>query len=156
MPLKTGQKAPDFTLLDQNKDSHTLSDYFGNWILIYFYPKDDTPGCTKEACGIRDNYKTFKKEGIKVFGISKDTSSKHKKFAEKYQLPFTLLSDKEKEICELYDILLLKKMFGKEYMGIGRMSYLISPDGKIAKVYGKVKPAEHAEEILEDIKELKK
>lgn len=155
MALKIGDKAPDFKLLDQNEKEHTLKDYKGEWLLIYFYPKDDTPGCTKEACGIRDNFSTFTKEGIQVLGVSKDSTAKHKKFEEKYELPFTLLADTETEMCQAYGVWGQKKFMGREYMGINRMSFIISPDGKIAKIYEKVKPAEHAVEILNDIKELK-
>jgi peroxiredoxin Q/BCP len=155
MALAVGTMAPDFTLADQDEKEHTLSDYRGQWVLIYFYPKDDTPGCTKEACGIRDNYGTFEKEGIKVFGISKDSVAKHKKFVDKYELPFTLLADVETEVCQAFDVWGMKKFMGREYMGINRNSFIIDPDGKIVKVYEKVKPAEHAQEILDDIAELK-
>lgn len=146
--------APDFTLLDQDEASHTLSDYKGQWKVIYFYPKDDTPGCTKEACAIRDIYHDFAKLGVQVFGVSKDTPAKHKKFAEKYELPFTLLSDPEAGMIEAYGAWQEKSMYGKTYLGIQRMSYLIDPDNNVAKVYPKVSPTEHALELLTDIKEL--
>ena len=154
--LKVGTKAKDFTLADQDGETHTLSDYFGNWILIYFYPKDDTPGCTKEACMIGDVFPKFKKLKAKVFGISADSEKSHKKFAEKYDLPFTLLSDPDKKVLKLYGALGEKSMYGKKYIGILRNSYLINPEGKIAKVYEKVNPEKHADEVLEDIKNFSK
>lgn len=154
--LKVGTKAKDFTLEDQDGKSHTLSDYFGKWILIYFYPKDDTPGCTKEACSIGEIYPNFKKLKTKVFGISADNVKSHKKFAEKFDLPFTLLSDPDKKVLKLYGALGEKSMYGKKYIGILRTSYLIAPNGKITKVYEKVKPEIHAEEVLEDIKKFSK
>lgn len=154
--LKAGDKAPDFKLPSQDNEIHSLKDLKGQWVLLYFYPKDDTPGCTTEACAIRDNYPAFKKLGIKVFGMSADPVKKHQKFADKYDLPFTLLSDEEKTTLKAYGVWSKKKFMGREYMGILRQSFLIDPKGKIAKVYEKVKPAEHAEEVLEDLKALKK
>ncbi len=154
--LKVGTKAKDFTLADQDGETHTLSDYFGNWILIYFYPKDDTPGCTKEACMIGDVFPKFKKLKAKVFGISADSEKSHKKFADKYDLPFTLLSDGDKKVLKMYGALGEKSMYGKKYIGILRNSYLINPEGKIAKVYEKVNPEKHADEVLGDIKEFSK
>ena len=150
MSLKAGRKAPDFNLPDQNGDKHKLSTYKGQWVLIYFYPKDDTPGCTKEACAIRDNWGGFKKLKMQVFGISTDAVKKHAKFVDKYDLPFTLLADEEKKVVNKYGVWGLKKFMGREYEGTFRHSFLIDPDGKIAKVYEKVKPAEHAEEVLAD------
>jgi len=154
--LKKGNKAKDFKLLDQNGKEHKLSDYFGSWTLIYFYPKDDTPGCTKEACSIGEEFPKFKKLKAKIFGISADSVESHKKFVKKYKLPFTLLSDEKKKVIDKYGALQEKSMFGKKYIGIQRMSYLISPDGRVAKVYPNVKPAIHAEEVLKDIKEMSK
>jgi peroxiredoxin Q/BCP len=154
--LKESQKAPDFTLPDQNGKNHKLSDYKGQWVLLYFYPKDNTPGCTTEACAIRDSFPAFEKLKIKVFGISTDSVTSHKKFADKYQLPFTLLSDSEKTVVEKYDVWRVKNMYGRKFFGIARMSFLINPEGKIAKIYEKVKPAVHAEEVLADIKLLSK
>jgi peroxiredoxin Q/BCP len=150
MELTIGQKAPDFNLPDQAEKMHKLSDYAGKWVLLYFYPKDDTPGCTKQACGIRDNYESFTSRGIKVFGVSKDPIKKHVKFVEKYELPFTLLADEEKESIQAYDSWKLKKFMGREYMGTERNSFLIDPEGNIAKIYEKVKPVDHAELILAD------
>lgn len=153
--LKTGTKAPAFTLPDQEGKMHSLKDQKGKWTLIYFYPKDDTPGCTVEACTIRDNYSSFKKMGITVWGISVDPVKKHAKFVEKYSLPFTLLADEEKEVVNAYKVWGKKKFMGREYMGTNRVSFLIDPDLKIAKVYEEVKPANHATEVLADAKELK-
>src|SRR3972149_3031892 len=115
--LVVGSKAPDFTLLDQDGKSHKLSNYRGKWILLYFYPKDDTPGCTKEACSIRDNFPAFKKIKAEIFGVSIDSEKSHKKFAEKYDLPFTLLADPEKKVVEAYGVFGKKKFMGREYMG---------------------------------------
>ena len=150
--LQIGDTAPNFSAPDQNNTMQTLEDQKGNWVLLYFYPKDDTSGCTKEACGIRDNFAAFKKEGITVFGVSKDPVKSHKKFEEKYDLPFTLISDESTEINQAYGAWQEKSMYGKKYMGTARISYLIDPKGKIAKVYPKVKAGEHAEEVLKDVK----
>ena len=154
--LKIGRKAPLFKLLDQDEKMQALKDYLGKWTLIYFYPKDDTAGCTKEACTIADVYKDFKRQGVVVFGVSKDTSKSHKKFAEKYHLPFTLLSDPTMEMMNKYGAAVEKQMYGKTVRGTNRISYLVNPEGKIAKVYEKVDPANHALELLADIKLLKK
>ncbi|OGN07974.1 MAG: hypothetical protein A3C61_00850 [Candidatus Yanofskybacteria bacterium RIFCSPHIGHO2_02_FULL_39_10] len=150
--MEVGKIAPDFELLDQNGKLHKLSDYRGKTVLLYFYPKDDTPGCTKEACSIRDSQANFKNLTTVVLGVSVDSIKSHKKFAEKYKLPFTLLSDEKKAVVNLYGVWGKKKFMGREYMGTLRSSFLISPDGKIAKIYEKVKPEIHAEEVLEDIK----
>lgn len=139
--------APDFKLTDQNSKEHALSEYLGSYVLIYFYPKDDTPGCTKEACVIRDMYKDFQSNGVIVLGISSDKVESHKKFAEKYGLPFILLSDSEKKVIKTYG--------ANGALGTKRISYLIGPDGKIEKVYPKVDPAHHGVEILKDIYALK-
>ncbi|PCI21308.1 thioredoxin-dependent thiol peroxidase [Candidatus Wolfebacteria bacterium] len=152
--MKTGDKTKNFTLPDQNGDEHTLSDYRGKWVLLYFYPKDDTPGCTKEACTIRDHFSEFKKANLVVLGVSVDSVESHKKFEEKYGLPFTLLADEKKEVVKKYDVWREKLMFGKKYLGVKRMSFLIDPDQRIAKIYKSVKPSEHAEQILNDLKNL--
>jgi peroxiredoxin Q/BCP len=146
--LEIHTPAPDFTLPDQDNTNHTLSSYQGSFVLAYFYPKDDTPGCTKEACAIRDAYDIFKQHGITVLGISKDSVSSHKKFAEKYGLPFTLLADTDKKVISDYQAgsLLMTK----------RISYLIDPQGMIAKTYPNVDPAMHAKEILDDVALLQK
>jgi thioredoxin-dependent peroxiredoxin len=153
--LKIGKKAPNFSLPDQDEVRHSLKEYSGSFVLIYFYPKDDTPGCTKEACMITDVYKDFKKLGITVLGVSKDSPKSHKKFAEKYSLPFTLLSDKEGSMIEAYGAFQEKSMFGKTFLGIVRMSYLIDKEGKVLKVYPAVDPATHALEILKDVRSLR-
>jgi peroxiredoxin Q/BCP len=150
--LKEGTTAPDFSLLDQNEVMHTLSQYRGKTVLLYFYPKDDTPGCTKEACMIADVYNDFSARNIVVLGVSKDTPASHKKFASKYNLPFTLLSDRSGDAIEAYGAWQNKSMFGRSFMGISRISYLIDAGGKIQKVYPKVDPASHALEILSDVK----
>ncbi|MBP6945365.1 thioredoxin-dependent thiol peroxidase [Patescibacteria group bacterium] len=149
-----GSKAPAWTLLDQDGKEHSSSDYKGQWVVLYFYPKDDTPGCTKEACSFRDHFPKFKKIQATVFGISIDPPKKHTKFIEKFQLPFTLLSDEDKTVVNAYGLWAKKKFMGREYMGTLRMSFIINPEGKIAKVYEKVKPEAHAEEVLADLKEL--
>jgi peroxiredoxin Q/BCP len=154
MTLVSGRKAPDFTLPDQNGDKHKLSSYRGRWVLVYFYPKDDTPGCTKQACAIRDHHAGFARGKIKVLGISVDPVKRHKRFVEKYELPFTLLSDEEKKVVGKYGVWGKKKFMGREYEGTHRMSFLVDPDGKIAKVYTKVKPEAHAEEVLQDRRDL--
>ena len=152
--LDTGTKAPEFSLLDQDGESHNLSMYKGQWVVIYFYPKDDTPGCTKEACTIAEVYSDFEKMGVKVFGVSKDSPASHKKFAEKYNLPFTLLSDESTAMIRAYDALQEKSMFGKKNIGIVRVSYIVNPEGEIVKTYPKVTPADHALQLLSDLKEL--
>lgn len=154
--LKIGRKAPLFTLLDQDNTEHKLKQYVGKWILLYFYPKDDTPGCTKEACTIADIYKDFKRMGVTVLGVSKDTVKSHKKFAEKYELPFTLLSDPTMEMMATYGAFVEKQMYGKTVRGTNRITYLINPAGKIAKVYPEVDPANHALELLKELKQIKK
>lgn len=154
--LKIGRRAPSFSLLDQDSVMHTLKQYAGKWTLLYFYPKDDTPGCTKEACMIADVYKDFKRMKVSVIGVSKDTPKSHKKFAEKYTLPFTLLSDPTMEMMDKYGAFVEKQMYGKTVRGTNRISYLINPEGKIAKAYPNVDPANHAVELLGDIKMLKK
>lgn len=154
--LKIGRKAPAFSLPDQNNETHTLKQYAGSWVLLYFYPKDDTPGCTKEACMIADVYKDFKRMKVTVLGVSKDTSKSHKKFADKYNLPFTLLSDPAMEMMNTYGAFIEKKMYGKTVRGTKRISYLINPEGKIANSYPDVDPANHALQLLKDIKMLQK
>lgn len=156
MKLTIGEKAPDFEVEDQSGETQSLKQYKGQWVLLYFYPKDDTPGCTKEACAFRDNFPAFKKLKAVVLGVSVDALTKHKKFIEKYQLPFTLLADTEKKVVEAYGVWGKKKFMGREYLGTFRTSFLIDPVGKIAKIYEDVKPEQHAEEVLEDIKTLAK
>lgn len=142
--LQLQSKAPDFNLVDQDGQSHSLSQYKGQYVLVYFYPKDDTPGCTKEACALRDAKTDFATAGIKVLGISADSVDSHKKFADKYGLPFTLLSDPEKKVISQYGA--LPELDGK------RISYLLDQEGQVLRVYPKVDPAFHAEQILADFK----
>ncbi len=151
MTLKINDLAPDFVLPDQEGKTHRLSDYKGKWVLLYFYPKDNTPGCTTEACTLRDAFEEFGRKHAVVLGMSADSVAKHEGFAKKHKLPFTLLSDETKEVLKTYGVWGKKKFLGKEYMGILRNSYLINPEGKIAKIYEGVKPAKHAEEVLVDL-----
>lgn len=146
--------APDFKLQDQDGKLHSLSDYIGKWIVLYFYPKDDTPGCTKEACNFRDSFHELQKLGVQILGVSKDTVASHKKFADKYNLNFPILSDESHEIIDKYNAWGVKKFMGREFDGIKRMTYLISPKGTVKKVYEKVNPLTHASEIIEDLKRL--
>lgn len=154
MKLKAGEKAPNFSLLDEENNNRSLFNYRGNWLLLYFYPKDDTPGCTKEACTLRDDFERFKKLNITIVGVSTDSVESHKKFVEKYNLPFSLLSDQNKEVVKLYGVFEKKKMMGREYYGTLRTSFLINPKGEIKKVYEKVKPAEHSAEVLNDVQDI--
>ena len=155
-PLKTGNKAPAFTLLDQDGEKVSLSGFIGQWVLLYFYPKDDTSGCTKEACAIGAVHPAFEKLDAVILGVSIDSTQSHKKFEAKYKLPFRLLADTEKKVVERYGVWGEKSMYGRKYMGTFRMSFLIDPKGKIAKIYHKVKPEEHAKEVLADLREMKK
>jgi thioredoxin-dependent peroxiredoxin len=148
------KQAPDFTLHDQFDKPHSLSDYAGKWVVLYFYPKDDTPGCTTEACSFRDEYDYLQEQGISVLGVSKDSVKSHAKFAEKYKLNFPLLADEERKVIEAYNAWGLKKFMGREFMGIIRSTYIIDPKGNIVKEYPKVTPKEHIGEILKDLKEL--
>ena len=154
--LKIGRKAPLFALLDQHNTEQKLKQYVGKWVVLYFYPKDDTPGCTTEACTITDIYKDFKRMGVTVIGVSKDTVKSHLKFAEKYSQPFILLSDPTMEMMGKYGAAVEKQMYGKTVRGTNRITYLINPEGKIAKVYPDVDPASHALELLADVKRFKK
>lgn len=133
---------------------HALKEYRGAWVILYFYPKDDTPGCTVEACSFRDNFAVLKKMGAVVLGVSTDPVKKHAKFVEKYSLPFTLLADEEKQVVELYGVWGKKKFMGREYMGTNRVSFLIDPIGKLVKIYDPVKPALHVAEVVADIRAL--
>jgi thioredoxin-dependent peroxiredoxin len=155
MDLTVGKKAPEFKLPDQDGQMRRLSDYKGQWVLLYFYPKDDTPGCTTEACTFRDNLPKFKKTKAIILGISVDSVPSHKKFSAKYKLPFTLLADEGKAVVEKYGVWAEKNMYGRKYMGTLRTSFLIDPTGKIAKIYEKVKPSQHPEEVLSDLNALK-
>jgi len=146
--LKEGSIAPNFTAKDANGETVRLKDQRGEKIVLYFYPRDDTPGCTKEACSFRDTFADFKKRGIKVLGVSVDSEASHKKFIAKYKLPFTLLSDPDHSIADAYEVYGEKKFMGRTYMGVKRITYLIDEKGKIKKVFEKVKPEEHARDVL--------
>ena len=149
--LEIGTKAPEFTLPDQNGDMKSLSDYRGKKVVLYFYPKDMTAGCSKQACAFGELYPQFMEKGAVVLGVSKDTVASHKKFEEKYGLPFTLLSDVDKEVIQAYDVWKEKKNYGKVSMGVVRSTYLIDEDGMIAKAFGNVKAAENPGKMLEEL-----
>lgn len=151
--LETGSKAIDFTLPDETGTEHSLHDYLGSKIVLYFYPKDNTAGCTKQACAFKAAYDEFRSSNIVVIGISKDSSASHKKFKEKYELPFILLSDKEIEVIQAYDVWKEKKLYGKTYMGITRSTYIIDEQGIIIKTFEKANPANNAQDILQYLKE---
>lgn len=154
MALKPGDSAPEFSLPDANGDLVSLADFRGKWIVLYFYPRDNTPGCTKEACGFRDAYADYQNQDVVVLGVSTDDAKSHTKFVQKFNLPFTLLSDAEGKVASTYDSYGLKKFMGKEYMGVSRNTFLIDPEGKIHKIYLKVKPEPHAAEVLGDLAQL--
>jgi thioredoxin-dependent peroxiredoxin len=147
-------KAPNFSLLDQNNNTHTLTQYAGKWVIVYFYPKDATPGCTKEACSFRDGREVLEATGAVVLGISKDSVASHKKFAEAHKLNFTLLSDTSTETIQAFGAWGKKKFIGREYEGILRNTYLINTSGDIAKTYEGVNPLTHVGELLKDLKQL--
>ncbi len=149
-----GQFAPDFLLADQDGQKRRLRDYQGQWVLLYFYPKDDTVGCTKEACMLRDEFPNFDVIGATVIGVSIDSVRSHKHFADKYRLPFTLLSDPERRVVDVYGVWGKKKFMGKEYEGTKRVSFLIDPQGRIVKVYEVVRPESHAKEVVKDLRDL--
>lgn len=149
--LEVGTVAPDFALPDQNGELRKLSDYRGQKVILYFYPKDMTSGCTKQACMFGDLYPQFREKGAVVLGVSKDNVASHKKFEEKYGLPFTLLSDTGLEVIQAYDVWKEKKMYGKSYMGVVRSTYLIDEDGVIAKAYDKVKPSDNPTQMLKSL-----
>ncbi len=149
--LETGIKAPDFTLPDQNGEMRSLADYKGQKVILYFYPRDNTPGCSKQACGFGELYPQFQEKGAVVLGVSKDSVASHKKFEEKFGLPFTLLSDTEKAVIEAYDVWHEKKMCGKVSMGVVRTTYLIDEDGVIIKAFDKVKAADNPAQMLEEL-----
>ena len=147
--LATGTQAPDFTLPDQNGEMHSLSDYRGQKVVLYFYPRDNTPGCTKQACAFGELYPQFREKGAAVLGVSKDPGASHKKFEEKYGLPFTLLSDVEKEVIQAYGVWQEKKNYGNVSMGVVRTTYLIDENGVIVKAFGKVKAADNPAQMLD-------
>ena len=147
--LEIGTKAPDFRLLDQNGEEHTLEDYKGKKVILYFYPKDNTPGCTKQACGFTLLYPQFTEKGAVVLGVSKDTVASHKKFEEKQELAITLLADPELEAIKAYDVCQEKNMYGKKTMGVVRTTYLIDEEGIITKAFSKVKAADNPQQMLD-------
>ncbi|HMO97029.1 MAG TPA: thioredoxin-dependent thiol peroxidase [Tepidiformaceae bacterium] len=147
-----GADAPDFTLPDQNGDAVALADLRGKWVVLYFYPRDDTPGCTREACNFRDNHRAIQEAGAVVLGVSGDSTASHAKFAQKYSLPFPLLADDGNQVARAYGAWGEKKNYGKTYEGIIRSTMVIGPDGKIAKVWKSVKPDAHGEQVLEWLK----
>ena len=149
--LEIGTHAPDFTLPDQNGEMHSLSDYRGSKVVLYFYPRDNTSGCTKQACAFGELYPQFQEKGAVVLGVSKDTVASHKKFQEKYGLPFTLLSDPELGVLQAYDVWKEKKLYGKVSMGVVRTTYLVDEQGVIVKAFGKVKAADNPAQMLAEL-----
>ena len=152
MKLKVGDKAPAIEAVDQNGKRISLEDFNGSKVILYFYPKDDTPGCTAEACNLRDNYNILLEKGFKIIGVSADSAASHQKFAVKYFLPFSLIPDTDKEIIKAYGVWGKKKFMGREYDGINRFTFVISEDGKIFKIFDKVQTKDHSDQILADIK----
>ncbi len=151
LKLKEGDKAPEFTALTNGGGEVSLSDFKGKSVILYFYPRDNTPGCTKEACAFRDEFAAFKKKGAVVLGVSTDSAKSHDKFVEKQKLPFTLLADEDKKIVNAYGVWGEKHFMGKKFMGTNRVTFLIGPDGRIKKIWPKVKPAQHAQEVLDSL-----
>ena len=151
MVLAVGDMAPDFSLPDGDGNVVNLADLRGKYVVLYFYPRDNTPGCTKEACGFRDNYESYSSQEVVVLGVSTDDAKSHTKFTTKYELPFPLLSDEGGTMATQYESYGPKKFMGKEYVGISRKTFIIDPEGKIAKIYPKVKPEPHAQQVLEDL-----
>ena len=148
MPISAGIPAPDFNLPDDTNTLRKLSDFRGRNVVLYFYPEDDTPGCTKEACNFRDDYSVYEKAGVVILGVSPDDVASHVKFKKKYQLPFPLLADEGHKVCDLYGVWGPKQVLGKEYEGVLRTTFLIDGNGNIVKVFEKVRPAEHSTEVL--------
>lgn len=148
MPISAGIPAPDFELLDDQNQTRHLADFRGQRVVLYFYPKDDTPGCTKEACNFRDDYSAYEQAGITILGISPDSVESHQKFKVKFQLPFALLADEGHKVCDAYEAWGPKKFMGKAYEGVLRTTFLIGPDGMIVRVFENVRPAEHSAEVL--------
>ena len=154
MAIKVGDKAPSFKLKNQDDELISLTDFKGKKIVLYFYPKDDTPGCTKESCNFRDEFPKFGKLNAKIIGVSVDSVESHKKFTVKYKLPFDLLADDKKEIVEKYGVWKEKNMYGRKYMGIERTTFIVDEDGKIANIFAKVKVDDHNKEVMEALKVL--
>ncbi len=154
--LKEGGKAPDFKVSASNGETVSLKDFKGQRVVLYFYPKDNTPGCTVEACGFRDQYKKIEKESAVILGVSPDSVKSHLKFIDKFKLPFLLLADEEKEICKAYGVWIKKSMYGREYMGVQRATFIISKSGKVEKIYAKVDTKTHDQEVLQYLKDAAK
>jgi thioredoxin-dependent peroxiredoxin len=154
MPIPSAIQAPEFSLPDETNTSRRLSDFRGRPVVLYFYPNDDTPGCTTEACGFRDDYSAYIKADLVVLGVSPNSPQSHAKFKEKYSLPFPLLADEGHKVCEEYGVWGPKKSYGREYEGVFRTTFLIDSNGRIAKVFENVKPSEHSAEVLEAAKNL--
>ncbi|MFL7867345.1 MAG: thioredoxin-dependent thiol peroxidase [Anaerolineales bacterium] len=151
MPISSDILAPDFELPDETGAMRKLSDFRGQPVVLYFYPKDDTPGCTTEACNFRDDYSAYEKAGVTILGVSPDSVKSHVKFKQKYDLPFPLLADEGHKVCETYGVWALKKSMGREYMGVLRTTFLIDAEGKVLRVFEKVKPADHSAELLAEL-----
>ena len=154
MPLNEGIKSPEFTLTDENGDKHSLKNYRGKPVVLYFYPRDDTPGCTKEACNFRDDYSAYQDADVTILGVSPDTEASHLKFKQKFELPFTLLADPDHKVSESYGAWGLKKMFGREYDGIIRTTFVLDSQGNIAKVFNNVRPAQHSKQVLSSLENI--
>lgn len=154
--MEINDKAPEFSLPDQNGETVKLKDFRGKYVVLYFYPRADTPGCTVEACEFRDEHAKLEKAGAVVLGVSPDLPKAQKKFEEKFKLPFTLLGDADKKVCNLYEVIQEKNMYGKKVMGVARTTFIIGPDGKIKHIFRKVKPEGHADQVLEFLKEAAK
>lgn len=152
--LEINTKAPAFALKDEKEQVHRLSEYVGQWVVIYFYPKDDTPGCTKEACAISEVYDEFKRMGVVVLGISKDSPASHALFKKKFKLPFLLLSDESTKVIQKYGAWQERSMYGRKFMGTARITYIIDPKGRVVKMYAKVSPATHALQLIKELKSL--
>lgn len=148
LKLQAGDRAPEFTAIANDGREVSLADFKGKNVILYFYPRDDTPGCTKEACAFRGEFAAFEKKGAAVLGVSTDSAKSHGKFVQKYKLPFLLLADEDKHIVQAYGVWGEKKFLGRNYLGTHRVTFLIGPDGKIRKIWPMVKPAEHAREVL--------
>ena len=154
MPISAGMPAPDFIAVDDSGASRRLLDFRGQVVILYFYPADDTPGCTKEACNFRDDYSDYQRAGVTILGVSPDSVNSHVKFKSKYQLPFPLLADEDHKICDAYGVWGPKKLMGREYEGVHRTTFLINKQGNIARVFENVRPSEHSAEVLEELKNL--
>lgn len=148
MPISAGIPAPAFSVPDETGTVRSLDDFRGKYVVLYFYPKDDTPGCTTEACNFRDDYSAYEKAGVIILGVSPDSPKSHTKFKQKFNLPFSLLADEDHAICEAYGVWAQKKFMGREYMGVLRTTFLIDPEGRVVKVFEDVKPADHSAEVL--------